>query len=188
MTAAIAYSTPAISRSQIVEKPCLLNLLIFSQDRALCHAYNEAASALGYTAATSGTAEQALYLIDSQKVDVVLLDKNPPAAHELEMLQKIKSRHPEIEVIVATSYGTVDSAVQAMKAGVYDYLTKPFGLADLKLVLEKVAAHLRVKTETRPDLSRTRPVKVLAESSAEPQKWRSYIGSFPKPLRSHILS
>ena len=100
MTAAIAYSTPAISRSQIVEKPCLLNLLIFSQDRALCHAYNEAASALGYTAATSGTAEQALYLIDSQKVDVVLLDKNPPAAHELEMLQKIKSRHPEIELIV----------------------------------------------------------------------------------------
>jgi DNA-binding NtrC family response regulator len=149
MTAALAYSTPAISRSQTIEKPCLLNLLTFGQDRALCQAYNEAASALGFSTSTAGTPDQMLHLIDSQKVDVVLLDVNPPVARAVDTLQQIKARRPEIEVIVATSDGIVDSAVQAMKAGAYDYLTKPFGLADLKLVLERVADRLKLKTEAR---------------------------------------
>jgi len=88
---------------------------------------------LGYATSTAGTAEQALYLIDSQTFDVVLLDVKPPIVRGLETLRCIKARHPGIEVIVVSVCRTVGSAVEAMKAGACDYLTKPFSLSELKL-------------------------------------------------------
>lgn len=149
MTAALANSSFPISRPQLIENPCFLTLLIVSPDRSLRDVYCEAGSALGYATSTADTPEQALYLIDSQAVDVILLDVKPPNVRGLERLQQIKTRHPEIEVIVVSVCGTVQSAVQAMKAGAYDYLTKPFSLGEFRRLLEKVATHLRFKTEGR---------------------------------------
>jgi two-component system response regulator HydG len=67
----------------------------------------------------------------------------------LEALRRIKERRPEAVVIVVTGYGTVQSAVQAMKNGAYDYVTKPFSVDELKLLLERVGNHLKMKTENR---------------------------------------
>jgi len=105
-------------------------LLIVSPDRSLREVYREAGSALGYATGAADTLEQALYLIDSQAVDVILLDVKPPIVRGLETLRRIKARHPGIEVVVVSVCGTVESAVQAMKAGARDYLTKPFSLAN----------------------------------------------------------
>src|SRR5436190_18959520 len=149
MTAAIAHSTFPVSHAGPIEHSTLLNLLIVSPERPLRDVYREAGCALGYSTSTAGTPEQALYLIDSQTVDAVVLDVQPPIARGLETLQHIKARHPQIEVIVVTSCGTVESAVQAMKAGAYDYLTQPFSLGEFKLLLENIATHLRLKTEKR---------------------------------------
>jgi DNA-binding NtrC family response regulator len=88
-------------------------------------------------------------MIESQPIDVVLLDLKLPGAGGLEALQRIKDQHPDIEVIVVTGYATVQSAVQAMKNGAYDYVTKPFSMDELRLMLERVSAHLKLKTENR---------------------------------------
>jgi DNA-binding NtrC family response regulator len=80
---------------------------------------------------------------------VVLLDLKLPGAGGLEALHKIKQRRPDAEVVVVTGYATVQSAVQAMKNGAYDYVTKPFTMDELKMLLERVATHLRLKTENR---------------------------------------
>src|SRR6266536_34690 len=149
MISAIAHNTLPISRPQSTENSCFLNLLIVSPDRSLREVYREAGSALGYATGAADTLEQALYLIDSQAVDVILLDVKPPIVRGLETLRRIKTRHPGIEVIVVSVCGTVESAVQAMKAGARDYITKPFGLSELKLVLESIAADLRFKTDNR---------------------------------------
>jgi len=95
------------------------------------------------------SAEHTYRLLDSQAVDVVLLDLKLPGAGGLEALHKIKQRRPDAEVVVVTGYATVQSAVQAMKNGAYDYVTKPFTIDELKLLLERVATHLRMKTENR---------------------------------------
>jgi len=84
--------------------------------------YREAGSALGYATSTAGTAEQALYLIDSQTFDVVLLDVKPPIVRGLETLPCIKARHPGIEIVVASTCGTAEPAVQLMKAGAHGSL------------------------------------------------------------------
>ncbi len=149
MTAAIATTAFPISRLHSIENSCLLNLLVISQDHSVRDVYHEAASTLGYATSIADTTEQALYMIDSQTVDVVLLDVRAPIFRGLETLRRIKGRHPEIEVIVASVCGTAESAVQAIKAGARDYVTKPFGLSELKLVLEGIAADLRFKSDNR---------------------------------------
>jgi DNA-binding NtrC family response regulator len=149
MTAAIAPSTFAPSNHHSFGPPTLLNVLIVDEDRFVREACREAAAALGYRASASQSVEQALWLIESQGVDVVLLDMNLPDARGLDVLREIKHRHPDVEVIVVSGNAAVDSAVQAMKDGAYDYIAKPFGLQELKGSLERVGAHLKQKVENR---------------------------------------
>jgi two-component system response regulator HydG len=149
MTAAIATNSFPISRANLIQNSSLLNLLVISQDHSLRDVYREAGSALGYATRVAETSEEALYLIDSQTADVVLLDVKPPIVRGLETLRRIKARHPGIEIVVISVCGTAESAVQAMKAGARDYLKKPISLSELKLIFEKLAADLRFKTDNR---------------------------------------
>ena len=170
MTAALAPTTLVTPASRLVENPALLNLLIVDDERAVREAAREAALVLGYRAAASDSAEQALRLLESQSIDVVLLDLKLPGVGGLDILRQIKSRRPDIEVIVITGHGTVESAVQAMKAGAYDFMTKPFSLEELKLLLERVASHLKLKTENR----------ILREKIKSKQGFGSIIGRAPE--------
>jgi DNA-binding NtrC family response regulator len=170
MTAAIAPTSFTSPGSRAGENPALLNLLIVDDERAVREAAREAALVLGYRAAASDSADQAMRLLESQNIDVVLLDLKLPGTGGLEILRQIKSRRPDIEVIVITGHGTVESAVQAMKAGAYDFMTKPFSLDELKLLLERVAAHLKLKTENR----------ILREKIKSKQGFGSIIGRAPE--------
>ena len=149
MTAAIAPTVFAPPNPPLSESPTLLNLLIVDVDRLVRDACREAATALGYHTSTCQSADQALWFIESQAIDVVLLDLNLPDPGTLDILREMKHRRPDIEVIVASANATVDSAVQAMKNGAYEYIAKPFGLRELKLMLERVGAHLKHKVENR---------------------------------------
>lgn len=152
MNAVVVPTTPASSipsQPFTIEGPALLNLLVVDSDRLVREACREAASVLGYCATAIGSPEHTFRLIDSQDVDVVLIDLNVPGAGGPEVVRQIKHRKPDIEVIVMTGNGTVQLAVQAMKAGAYDFVTKPFGLDELKLLLKRVAAHLTLKVENR---------------------------------------
>jgi DNA-binding NtrC family response regulator len=143
------HSSPIRIHPVAIEGRVSLHLLVVDNDRFVRETCKEAAAALGYHTTATGTAEQALWLMDSQSIDVVLLDMNLPGADGLEVLRQIKHRWPGIEVVVMTGNGTVQSAVQAMKEGAYEYVIKPFGLKELRLLLERVAAHLKLKIEKR---------------------------------------
>lgn len=126
-----------------------LNLLIVDDERAIREACRETAQALGFNAFTADSAEHAYRILEAQGIDAVLLDLRLPGAGGIEALNQIKNRRPDAVVVVITGYGTVQSAVQAMKNGAYDYVTKPFSLDELKLLLERVSNHLKLKTENR---------------------------------------
>lgn len=170
MNAATAPSTLTPPVSVPIAGPTFLNLLIVDEDRSVRDACREAAAALGYRTSGAESIEQTLRAVDAQNIDVVLLDLKSSGAGGLEVLQQVKSRRPDIEVIIVTSHGTVQSAVQAMKAGAYDVVTKPFSLDQLKLLLERVAAHLKLKTENR----------MLRESIKSRQGFGSIIGRAPE--------
>src|SRR4051794_39851029 len=133
-----------------IEPANFLNLLIVDDERAIREACREVALSLGFSAAIADSAEQAYRALDMQNFDAVLLDLRLQAGSGgLEALRRIKERRPDAVVIVVTGYGTVQSAVQAMMNGAYDYVTKPFSVDELKLLLERVASHLRLKSENR---------------------------------------
>src|SRR6266849_3927671 len=132
-----------------IEGANLLNLMIVDDERAIREACREVAQSLGFNTSVADSAEHAYRLLDAQGIDVVLLDLKLPGAGGLEALHQIRQRRPDASVIVVTGYGTVQSAVQAMKNGAYDYVTKPFSMDELKLLLERVSAHMKLKTENR---------------------------------------
>jgi DNA-binding NtrC family response regulator len=126
-----------------------LNLLIVDDERAIREVCREVAQSLGFNAIVAESAEHAYRVLETQRVDVVLLDLKLPGVGGLEALHQIGQRKPDAVTVVVTGYGTVQSAVQAMKNGAYDYVTKPFSMEELRLLLERVSGHLKLKTENR---------------------------------------
>src|SRR5450631_2604592 len=141
--------SPRPSHAAQMEGANFLNLLIVDDDRVIREACREVAQSLGFNTQVAESAEQAYRMLDSSSVDAVLLDLRLPGAGGLEALHSIKKHRADALVIVVTGYGTVQSAVQAMKDGAYDYVTKPFSMEELRLLLERVAGHLKLKTENR---------------------------------------
>ena len=148
MTAsAVVTVMPEVGETQRAD---LLNLLVVDDERSVRDGCREVAQSLGFSTFVAEKAEHAYRVLEAQNIDVVLLDMRlPGVASGLEILQQIKNRKPDAEVIVITGYGTVQSAVHAMKLGAYDYVTKPFNLEELRLLLERVASHLKLASENR---------------------------------------
>jgi len=158
------------TKSTQIEGANFLNLLIVDDERAIREACREVAHSLGFNAYVADSAEHAYRQLDAQSIDVVLLDLKLPGAGGLEALHQIRERRPDSVVIVVTGYGTVQSAVQAMKNGAYDYVTKPFSMDELKLLLDRVAAHLKLKSENR----------MLREKIKSKQGFGSIVGRAPE--------
>src|SRR5216110_912126 len=145
MTTAIA----TIPNLPQIEGANLLNLMIVDDERAIREVCRDVAQTLGFHTSIADSAEHAYRVLESNAIDVVLLDLKLPGAGGLEALHQIRERRPDVVIIVVTGYGTVQSAVQAMKNGAYDYVTKPFSMEELRLLLERVSSHLKLKTENR---------------------------------------
>jgi DNA-binding NtrC family response regulator len=160
---ATAIASPALTYPHAVtaNNPALLHFLVVDDDRIVREACREAAGILGYRATAVESIEQALWLAQSTPIDLVLLGMKSEAITR-NVLRDMKRRRPNIEVIVMTSQGTVESAVEAMKAGALDYIAKPFGLADLKNVLTAAASHLRTRAESRAALEENRSARGFA--------------------------
>ena len=132
-----------------IEGANFLNLIIVDDERAIREACREVAQSLGFNTFVAESAEHAYRIMETHGADVVLLDLKLPGVGGLEALHQIKQRRPDAVVVMVTGYATVQSAVQAMKNGAYDYFTKPFSLDELRLLLDRVAGHLKLTTENR---------------------------------------
>ena len=118
---------------------------------------------------TAGTVHDALALFGQEAFDLALLDMRLPDGSGLDLLADFQELAPEVQVIIITGYGDVDNAVRAMKMGAYDYITKPFDLDRLALVMEKAYQRTCLQRENRL-LRRTQAVqaspKLVGQSAA----------------------
>lgn len=126
-----------------------IRVLVVDDEESIRRLAEKEIAGLRRAVTTAGSARQALDLISGQQFDVVVLDVRLPDADGLEALESIRDAAPDVEVILITGYGAVDSAVEAMKAGVYDYITKPFSLDRLELVIEKAFQRVCLQRELR---------------------------------------
>ena len=91
----------------------------------------------GYEVLTAAAGDEGLRLFDEHGPDLVITDMKMPGMDGLQVLKEIRELSPETLVIIITAFGAVDAAVEAMKLGAYDYITKPFNRDELKLVVRK---------------------------------------------------
>jgi DNA-binding NtrC family response regulator len=103
----------------------------------------------GFVVATAESGEKALEISQGQYYEVALLDLKMPGMGGLELLKKLKELNPEIQVIMMTAYGTVETAVEAMKHGAYHYINKPINLDELKLNINKAIEKYHLLQENR---------------------------------------
>src|SRR5512142_11694 len=103
----------------------------------------------GYEARAVATAEEALKELAARDYDLVLTDVRMPGMGGLELVRELQRTTPELLVVVMSAYGTHDTAIEAMKAGAYDYLAKPFRPDDVVLVLRKAEERERLARENR---------------------------------------
>jgi two-component system response regulator HydG len=103
----------------------------------------------GYTVETANDGVVAVDLVKSGPVDLILMDVRMTNMSGIEALGQIKDYNPSIPVIIMTAYSSVESAVEALKSGAYDYLIKPLDFEVLKLTIERASEHAGLKAENR---------------------------------------
>jgi DNA-binding NtrC family response regulator len=113
--------------------------------RKLCMTVGEA---LGFICVEADSGESALTLLEEQPVHMILSDMVMPQMSGLEFLEKVKKLLPRVEVALMTGHGSIETAVQSMRLGAYDYITKPFSpLEELRLFLRRMAEKVRLVEE-----------------------------------------
>ncbi|MEW6193839.1 MAG: sigma-54 dependent transcriptional regulator [Bacteroidota bacterium] len=125
------------------------SILVIDDEESQAQSLKNFLSKRNYTVFTAGNGEDGYKIVVDNQIDIVLTDFQMPGWNGLETLQKIKSVNPEIEIIVITAYGTIESAVNLMKAGAFDYLIKPIDLDELENILNKIKERKHLINENK---------------------------------------
>jgi len=102
-----------------------------------------------YTVLLASNGQEALDIVRREDVNIILTDMKMPGKDGLSLLHDVKAFAPDIPVILITAYGTIESAVQAMKEGAYDYILKPLKMDEIEVVIEKALVHASLLDENR---------------------------------------
>jgi DNA-binding NtrC family response regulator len=122
-------------------------LLVVDDEQSIRRLCMTIGNTLGFACAEAESAEAALALLDREIPDLVLTDLKLPTLSGVELLRQIKTLLPRTEVAIMTGHGSIESAVDAMKLGAYDYIEKPFRVEKMRLLLQRMAEKVRLVTE-----------------------------------------
>ena len=127
-----------------------IRLLIVDDEQSIRRLCMTVGESLGYACIEAESGEHALSLLEEQPAHMILTDMVMPNMSGLEFLERVKKLLPRTEVAVMTGHGSVETAVQAMKLGAYDYIGKPFSpLEELRMFLRRMAEKVRLVEENR---------------------------------------
>jgi two-component system response regulator HydG len=125
------------------------SILIVDDDSGHLTMLNTVLSSLGHRIEKVMDGETAIESARKNPYDLILMDVRMSNIDGIEALQRIKEFNPAIPIIIMTAYSSVDKAVEAMKLGAYDYLTKPLNFDELKITLERAMNHLKLSLENK---------------------------------------
>ncbi len=124
-------------------------ILIVDDEASVRLSLEKALSKVGFLTKSAVSGNEALHILEHKSVDLVLSDLKMPDGDGLELLREVKKSSPKTEVILLTGYGTIEKAVEAMKEGAYDFITKPFKKALILSTVERAIDHQNLASENR---------------------------------------
>lgn len=148
-------------------------ILIIDDDRSMCQMLEAGLSKKDFEVSSKNSADEAFDLFMSESFNVVLTDLNLPGIDGIELCHKMSENQPNVPVIVITSFGNYDTAVAALRAGAYDFISKPIDIKPLALVLDRAVKHHDLLGQIRR----------LSEAAEATGKYENMIGSSPAMTR-----
>jgi two-component system response regulator HydG len=148
-------------------------VLIVDDDQNLCETMEVALRRAGFNATWKTSADEALALIEHEEVDVVVTDLNMGGMNGLALCERIVANRPDVPVVVVTAFGSMETAVAAIRAGAYDFINKPFEIEELKITLEHAVQHRALRAEVkrlRQEVDRTAMSNEIIGSSPAMRK------------------
>jgi len=124
-------------------------LLVVDDEQSIRRLCMTIGNTLGFACVEAESAEAALALLDREIPDLILTDLKLPTLSGVELLRQIKALLPRAEIAIMTGHGSIESAVDAMKLGAYDYIEKPFRVEKMRLLLQRMAEKVRLVTENQ---------------------------------------
>src|SRR5579863_3295487 len=124
-----------------------VRLLVVDDEQSIRKLCMTIGGSLGYSCAEAESAEAALARVEQEIPDLILTDLKLPTLSGVELLRQIKALLPRAEIAIMTGHGSIESAVDAMKLGAYDYIEKPFRVEKMRLLLQRMAEKVRLVTE-----------------------------------------
>jgi two-component system response regulator GlrR len=144
-------------------------LLLVDDDEVFLRPLHRTLEVAGYEVLPVQSGEEALETLKAEDADLVLTDKRLPGMDGVALVRQIKTDHPDLAVVVMTAYGTIESAVEAMRLGAEDYLVKPFEAAEMLLVIRRAIEFQTLKSANRRSIRRNKErftfKNVVAESA-----------------------
>lgn len=144
-------------------------VLIVDDDTSMCELLAEGLAQHGYDAHWHASAPEALAALAEQPFEIVLTDINMRDMNGLELCQKATEAYPDLPVIVITAFGSMETAVQAIRAGAYDFITKPFDIDVVAIAIERALKHSAL----------TREVQRLQKAVDESRRFDELLGASP---------
>lgn len=126
-----------------------ITILVADDERAIREGCQRVLGARGYHVLLAENGQEALEILTRESVELLLLDLKMPVMGGEEVLQVARERHPHIPVIIITGHGTVDTAVQCMKKGAYDFITKPFQVDPFLITVRRAVEMVNLEQKTR---------------------------------------
>ena len=153
------------------------SVLIVDDEESIRDATERILTRMGYRVFKAAHGEQGLEILATEKIPLVLLDLKMPGIDGMEVLRRIQERKLNILVIIITGFATIETAIEAMKRGAYDFITKPFEPDQLRIVVNRALERVRLREEARrAELERQR---TLADLDTEKSRTRTIIESLP---------
>ena len=155
----------------------MIRVLVVDDERDIREGSERILSRVGFELNTAGRGDEALEIIGTFRPGIVLLDLKMPGMDGMEVLQRLREIDPSILVIIITGYATVETAIQAMKQGAYDFIPKPFQPEQLRLVVKRAAEHIRLTQEAKK--LEQEKARTLQDLDTEKSRLRTIIESLP---------
>jgi len=154
-----------------------MHVLVVDDEKSIRDGSERILTRMDFQVSTASRGEEALEILERDRVAIVLLDMKMPGIDGMEVLARIGEMDKGILVIVITGFATVETAIEAMKRGAYDFIPKPFEPDQLRIVVNRARERLRL-TEEAEKLDRER-LRTLADLDTEKTRTRTIIESLP---------
>ncbi|MFA4851138.1 MAG: response regulator [Bacteroidales bacterium] len=150
-------------------------VLILDDEKHFTEELREFLQNNGFHAIEANTANQGLSVLKKRKIDLLILDVRLPGVNGLDILKEVKAKYPDMEVIIVSAHGDMDTVIKALRQGAIDYLRKPFRHIDIRIAIERIQKFLYLQQK----IKKMEEKDSLISKNLEEKNWASFRGCKP---------